>query len=135
MTISDIRRSTARALQKKVDGPANFARKVGMSASHISQLLGDNPTKNIGAMIARRFETAFGMPVGWLDVAHTAEELDQLGLEVAEQAPLDPDKREPGGYTPFSIDPIEIEIINSFRRATQAGKLSIRAAAMAAEKT
>lgn len=132
MTISEIRRTTARALAAKLGGPAEFARKVGMSDSHISQLLGDKPTKNIGNKIARRFEAAFGKPEGWLDAARTEEEYAEVGVQPKSVVRTDTSEKAP--YVPFSIDPLEVEMINAFRKATPKGKLSIRAAVIAAEK-
>jgi transcriptional regulator with XRE-family HTH domain len=134
MTISDIRRSTARILSTRVGGPAEFARKVGMSDSHISQLLGEKPTKNIGNKIARRFESAFGAPVGWLDVARSDTELDDLIGASGGNATGEERVQDKTAYTPFTIDPVEIEIINAYRRSNPAGKLSIKAASIAAEK-
>lgn len=156
MTISDIRRATARILAMNVGGPAEFARKVDMSISHISQLLGENPTKNIGPKIARRIEATFEQPLGWLDVAHSAEELDGLGADHLQGAPKQlPSPVENTGFTPFFIDPAEIELINNYRRGTLVfasdpleieilnnyrigslmKKLSIRAAANASDRT
>ena len=135
MTISDIRRATARLMATKVGGMAEFARKTGMSNSHISQLLGENPTKNIGDKIARRFEASFDYPVGWLDVAHVPEDLAKLeGVKPKSVENIASARVEPTGLTnEFNIDPIEIQIINGFRRASAHGKLSILAAIKAAE--
>ncbi|MQA39010.1 hypothetical protein [Rugamonas aquatica] len=70
MTREDIRRENARALAHSVGGPTDFGRMLEMDASQVSQIIGKNPKKNIGNSIAKRIETAFSKPGGWLDVAH-----------------------------------------------------------------
>jgi phage repressor protein C with HTH and peptisase S24 domain len=70
MTIADIRRANARALAKQVGTAAAFGERVGMDGSQVSQIIGKNPVKDIGNAIARRIETSFGKPKGWMDVAH-----------------------------------------------------------------
>lgn len=67
MAIDDIRRENARALAKKAGGPARFAEKTGMSDSQVSQIIGKNPTKNIGGNLARKIEEALSLPRGWMD--------------------------------------------------------------------
>lgn len=44
-----------------------FAEKIDMSYSLLSQYLGKNPTKNIGDDTAEKIETAFNKPKGYLD--------------------------------------------------------------------
>lgn len=70
MLISEIRRDNARALAAQTGTPADFARKLGMGDSQVSQLIGENPVKNIGNIIARRIEEAFGKEKGWMDTLH-----------------------------------------------------------------
>lgn len=43
---------------------------VDLADSYVSQIIGINPTKNIGATTARKIEAAFGKPKGWLDKHH-----------------------------------------------------------------
>jgi hypothetical protein len=69
-TVSDIRRTNARALADKAGGLAAFARRIERSDPFVSQLLGRNPTREIGHGTARLIEQAFGLPLGWLDAAH-----------------------------------------------------------------
>lgn len=76
--LDDIRRENARQLSISVEGPANFARIVGMSDSRVSQIIGANFTRNIGNVAAAQIEAAFGKPDGWLSAEHTVE---QLGTE------------------------------------------------------
>jgi transcriptional regulator with XRE-family HTH domain len=137
MTISEIRRTTARLLAARVGGQADFARKVGMSDSQVSQLLAEKPTKNIGNIIARRIEVAFGLTEGWLDTARSEADVAQALLSEAKVSLVktQPPREAVESFVPFYIDPVEVEIINSYRRADAGGKLSIRAAAEAANKS
>lgn len=73
MLISDIRRANVRALITQLGGQAEFGRRIDMSDSQVSQLVGEKHTKNIGNIIARRIEKALGKPEGWLDVDQTRE--------------------------------------------------------------
>ena len=70
MTREETRRSNARRLSDAVGGKAEFGRFLGMEASQVSQLIGPNPTKNIGNSIAKRIEVAFDFPAGYLDQDH-----------------------------------------------------------------
>lgn len=70
-TIEEIRRENARLLAKTVANAADFAERIDASESRVSQLIGVNPTKNIGRVTARRIEQAFNRPAGWLDAAHS----------------------------------------------------------------
>ena len=72
-TVSDIRRTNARALADKVGGLAAFARRIERSDPFVSQLIGRNPTREIGHATARLIEQCFRLPHGWLDAAHDDE--------------------------------------------------------------
>jgi transcriptional regulator with XRE-family HTH domain len=80
-TIDKINLENARFLAKSLASPgaetgiAAFANKLDMSVSQASQLLGANPTKNIGRSMARRIENAFSLPAGWLDREQSAAAL------------------------------------------------------------
>src|SRR5258706_13765583 len=67
---SSIRLENFRELIKKVGGPAEAARKLDMDDSQLSQIAGKHPSRNIGTSLARRIETAFRRPEGWLDMPH-----------------------------------------------------------------
>ncbi|MBS0359617.1 MAG: S24 family peptidase [Proteobacteria bacterium] len=67
MNVKDIRRSNMRALCKSVGGIRAMAKVTGKSQSQMSQLIGINPTKNIGDRIAATVEKVFKKPSGWLD--------------------------------------------------------------------
>jgi hypothetical protein len=62
-----IRLINARSLADSAGGPAAFARRLGKSTGQIAHIIGPNPVKNIGHLIARQIEDAFAMPRGWLD--------------------------------------------------------------------
>lgn len=68
MKRDDIRRENARKLAADAGGLAEFARKTGMENSQVSQIIGKNPTKNIGNIVAARIENAFDLVEGSLDV-------------------------------------------------------------------
>lgn len=71
MDIKDIRRDNARwLLAEDPEGKTGFMSKTGKDDSHVSQLLGKNPIKNIGHKIAREIETGYEKPKGWLDIIH-----------------------------------------------------------------
>lgn len=85
MTIADIRRENARALASLAGTRTAFGEKVGMENSQVSQIIGKNPTKDIGNSIARRIEKAFDKQVGWMDVEHASSASDK---ESASHTPL-----------------------------------------------
>lgn len=70
MKTEDIRRENARALSELIGGPAKLARKVGVTDSRMSQLIGPNFTRNIGTKMSRLLEEAFDKETGWLDQDH-----------------------------------------------------------------
>lgn len=79
--LDDIRRENARRLSDSVEGPANFARRVGMSDSRVSQIIGENFTRNIGNVAAAQIEQAFGKPDGWLSAEHFIENANAITSE------------------------------------------------------
>ncbi|PRZ51196.1 hypothetical protein BX589_12037 [Paraburkholderia fungorum] len=87
MKRKETRLENARAVAQAVGGIAAFARKMKMSDSQASQLIGENPTRNIGDKLAERIEEAFKLPPGGLDLsqAETEEKEDRPAspLEVA----------------------------------------------------
>jgi phage repressor protein C with HTH and peptisase S24 domain len=70
MTREEIRRENARKLAAACESKVEFARLLGMEPSQVSQIIGPNPSKNIGNSVARRIEKAFGKPEKWLDSEH-----------------------------------------------------------------
>ena len=75
--IEDTRRKNARQLAAITGGPAKFARKTGLSDSRVSQIIGENFTRNIGNKTAQLIESSFGKPEGWLDSNNGQSELIQ----------------------------------------------------------
>jgi plasmid maintenance system antidote protein VapI len=73
-TVKEIRLENARSLA--TEGPAEFARQIESSTQQVNQVIGPSPSRNIGDKLARRIESAFGKPEGWLDVQHNAEQND-----------------------------------------------------------
>lgn len=133
-TISDIRRTNVRAMAARLNSHTDFALRVEMSNSQVSQLIGENPVKNIGNKIARRFEAAFSRPEGWLDVARAPEEFNDIVQEPRISiVPTSMPELEKPAFIPFTISAEEIALINAYRRASDIGKLSIRAACDAAD--
>ncbi|QLO85828.1 LexA family transcriptional regulator [Citrobacter sp. RHBSTW-00944] len=49
---------------------AQFAESIDTSPATLSQLMGDNPNRNIGDKMARKIESALNLPFGWMDVLH-----------------------------------------------------------------
>lgn len=76
----DLRLHNARRLVEEAGGPSGFAKKLGMSDSQASQVVGSNPTRGIGNGLAPRIEKAFGKPTGWLDMEHDAVESTAAAL-------------------------------------------------------
>lgn len=79
-TCTEIRRSNAQTLAK--EGPAEFARRVGMTGQQANQIIGPNPTRGIGDNKAREIEEAYGLETGWLDNVHSD---DSSNIAISDQ--------------------------------------------------
>ena len=77
-TTSDIRRENARRLAREAGSNAQLARDMKMSDSQMGQLIGENPTRNIGPNLARRFEQVRCKPMGWMDLPHEETKIQSL---------------------------------------------------------
>lgn len=75
MTITHVRLSNARDLAAQCGGQQRFADRLYMSRQQASHIIGVRPHKNIGHELARRIESVFEMPVGWLDLDHKTQAL------------------------------------------------------------
>ncbi|HHS9775864.1 TPA: S24 family peptidase [Raoultella ornithinolytica] len=79
MDIKDIRRNNLRHQQnlaiRSGISKADFAERVGTSASTLSQILGEKAVRNLGDELARKIEQKLGLLHGWLDQYHP--ELDE----------------------------------------------------------
>lgn len=47
-----------------------LGRRIGQSSALINQLIGPNPTRSIGEVLARDIERCLGLESGWLDAKH-----------------------------------------------------------------
>nr|WP_318382705.1 LexA family transcriptional regulator [uncultured Enterobacter sp.] len=78
MENKEIRKVNLEALfeQKRVEEgltKAQFAELADMSPAMLSQLIGENPNRNVGDRLARKIETALSLPVGWMDSLHSKD--------------------------------------------------------------
>ena len=73
MKREETRRENARLLAREAGSLTAFAKTTDMSDSQVNQLIGKNPVKNIGNIVAARIEQAYGKPGGWLDQDHSRE--------------------------------------------------------------
>lgn len=80
MEIEEIRRMRLREVAKALGGPAKLGRKLEKSDSRISQIIGKNPTRNIGTNQAREMEVKLGLVRGALDRPPEAESAVAKGL-------------------------------------------------------
>lgn len=71
MKIHDIRRANMLALRDQFPSRAKFAEYLERSPSQMNQVIGVNPTREIGHSLARHVEVKFGKPDGWMDIDHT----------------------------------------------------------------
>ncbi|OZI23733.1 hypothetical protein CAL26_09895 [Bordetella genomosp. 9] len=71
--VHEARRANLRLLAAKYDGPHNLADKLRYSRSFLSQLIGKNPSRDIGERTARAIETKLSLPMGWLDTARVSQ--------------------------------------------------------------
>lgn len=62
-----LRKSNALHLVSVAGSFANFAKKVGISRPHVSNVMGVNSRKNIGNKLAFKIEKGFNLPFGSLD--------------------------------------------------------------------
>lgn len=70
MDISNIRLANLRKLAEIAGGRPALADKLEMAYSQLTHLIGKTPIRNIGNTIARKAETAFDLPHGWMDQVH-----------------------------------------------------------------
>ena len=77
METKDIRRMNLRSLiseyARKGINKAIFAERAGLNPAQLSQISVDNPSRNIGDLIARRIELSLELTNGWLDNIHQSE--------------------------------------------------------------
>lgn len=84
-TIHEIRFLNAKRLMEESGlKRKEFAEKIDMSYSLLSQYLGKNPTKNIGDDTAIKIEDAFSKPRGYLDQSDLSNLTTQKSVDVVE---------------------------------------------------
>lgn len=81
LTCADIRRGNLRFLEDQLRGRENLCRTLDKDPKFISQLIGKNPTRNIGDTLAREIESLLDLDKGWMDNIH--EDLPQEAMRVA----------------------------------------------------
>lgn len=64
------RRNNLRYLVAQTGGQVEVAKRVDTDPAYLSQVLANWKGRGVGDALARRIETAFGKPVGWMDQAH-----------------------------------------------------------------
>ncbi len=78
--IYSYRRHNLKMIAAQRGGAAALARELGLTQGRLSQLIGSNPTDEIGERSARRMEEQLGLPEGVLDRPATIQENDAIGL-------------------------------------------------------
>lgn len=113
METKDIRRQNLRALinEHTLNGlsRAAFAEKVGVTASQLSQVASPKFVRNIGDLLARRVESAFGLPAGWMDNIHSDADSKPGKAESANNYNL---QNLSGNYTDhtYRLEQLDVEI-------------------------
>lgn len=67
--IRAVRCHNLRRLVREAGGQRALARRTGLSAAYICQMLSDKVNRNVGHQAARRLEAGMGKPYGWMDVS------------------------------------------------------------------
>lgn len=85
MENKEIRKANLESLfeQKRLESgmtKAQFAELADMSPAMLSQLIGDNPNRNVGDRLARKIETALSLPSGWMDSLHPKENASNVAF-------------------------------------------------------
>lgn len=75
MDISQIRLANLRAIAKQFVSDAAFAERLGRTPSQLSQVIGENPVRNIGSRFARSIEQTLSLKSGFLDRLHDDNEI------------------------------------------------------------
>lgn len=121
MDIKEIRRNNLRHLQNQSirdgESKADFAERVGTSASTISQILGAKAVRNLGDELARKIESSLGLSHGWLDQQHPENDEAQAGNEariIGEIEPWD-------NLTSLDDDEVEVPFLKEVQLAAGAG--------------
>jgi transcriptional regulator with XRE-family HTH domain len=119
MKREDARRENARFLANQNGGLAEFARRLEMSNSQVSQIIGKTPTKNIGNSIAPRIEDAYGVERGWLD-----QDRPQSQHELTEES-MPPAETAKSAARLILAFPKEVALLEKYRMSNEPGKALI----------
>ena len=126
--IDDNRRTNARELAEKAGGPAKFARKIGVSDTRVTQLIGVNFTRNIGSKTAAHIEQIFEQAPGWLDADHSTNTLEtQPPSQTLANVQL-------STVSLAYVTAEELKLLTHYREATDIGKKIMTISAESAEK-
>lgn len=99
--ITEIRLDNARQLAEQAGGTSAFAARIDREPTQASRFMGKNPSKGIGAKLARHIEERFGKPRGWLDTDHGARrEPDRVSQHPAMYEPNVAPAPRMEGYVP-----------------------------------
>jgi hypothetical protein len=79
-TIDEIRLDNARKLIARAGNQRKLIDKLGTTSSQMSQMVGANPRKKIGGIVARRFEVALGLESGWMDQEHVTDDPQAVAM-------------------------------------------------------
>lgn len=123
MDIKDIRRANLRYLQNRSirngESKADFAEKVGTSASTLSQILGGKAVRNLGDDLARKIETNLELTHGWMDQQHPeltdAEDVGEAKI-IGDLEPWD-------SNTSLDDDEVEVPFLKEVQLAAGAGSV------------
>lgn len=115
MDAHEVRRKNLMALIAEHGGQKALAERVRPTApGYISQMV--NGTRNVGGVIARRFEKHLGKPHGWMDQCH--EEATQ-NVQIVEKEALSPKNQHP--IDPQLVERV-VEVVNVYNSLLDAGE-------------
>ena len=69
--IKQIRRENMLHLASRFRHRSDFADHIEKRPAYLNQIIGPNPSKGIGDMLARHVELVFDLPKGWMDTDHS----------------------------------------------------------------
>lgn len=99
-----------------------------MSPAHLSQILSEKTSKNLGDDVARRIEVLQGLSRGWMDVPHAAldETHKEPGDSREQEAVLIGDLSPWDDSTPLDDDEVELPLYKEVELAAGSGRTAVR---------
>lgn len=73
MDVKQIRKANLYLLKKEVRSWAEVARRAGTDPAYISQIVSKKAVREVGDDLARKLETGFSKPHGWMDHDHSKQ--------------------------------------------------------------